>query len=722
MIFGKDAKVVREVKGKELVGLSYKSPFDDLPYVKKLTREEKEKFHKVIVTDSLLMPITTEEGTGLVHTSTSTGEEDHKLGKKLGLPVNPAINDKGEYLDSFGILSGKNAKKEPELIFNILDEKGFLFKVENYTHRYPACWRCKTELMWKVTDEWYIAMDSLPKKEEQKNLSNKTLRQRMIEIAKKIKWLPGFGLERELDWLTNMHDWLISKKNRFWGLALPVWECPECNYFEVIGSKEELREKSSSGWENFEGKTPHKPQIDEIKINCPKCNGVMERIEPVGNPWLDAGIVAFSTISENNKACLFEKSSEVPLYFTDKKVWQEWFPADFITESFPGQFKNWFYSLIAMSAVLENTEPAKTILGFATLLAEDGRAMHKSLGNAIEFGEGAEKIGVDVMRWLFVRQNPAENLLFGYKVADETRRRFHLKLWNVYNFFITYANLDSWKPEGIKTPSFDTEKSNPLDRWIIARLNQTIKECSEKLDNFDAYSASGEIENLVNDLSNWYIRRSRERVGLVASCEEDKNNFYKTCYQVLLNLSYLLAPFTPYLADLIYTNLTKKESVHLADWPGPVSLKHKDLDLIEEMAALREIVEKVHAVRKESKIPVRQPLKSVKVTLSLLPDFSEKLLAIAREELNIKEIIFVKGKEGIELDTRITPELAEEAKARELIRSIQEKRKDLGLSLTQKAKVISPWVPENGGLTDKILRKTMTSSLQKGRTFKVEKE
>ena len=212
-----------------------------------------------------------------------------------------------------------------------------------------------------------------------------SLRERMKNSASKINWIPGFGMEREMDWLNNMHDWLISKKNRYWGLALPIWECKKCGNFEVIGSKEELNERSVTG--KLKG-TPHKPQIDEIKIKCSKCGEITQRIEPVGNPWLDAGIVAFSTISSDNTK---------PLYLTDRKEWQKWFPAEFITESFPGQFKNWFYSLIAMSTVLEDINPMKTVLGFGSMLDEHGEAFHKSKGNSIEFNEGADKIGVDVM-------------------------------------------------------------------------------------------------------------------------------------------------------------------------------------------------------------------------------------------------------------------------------------------------------------------------------------
>ena len=704
------AKVIKTVKGVKLEGFEYESPFDSLPVVAQALRKYPTKMHKVILTDKLLMPITTDEGTGLVHTSTSTGEEDHRLGEKLGLPTTPAINDRAEYLKGFGKFEGKNAKKHPELIIDYLKENKvngspWIYKVVPYAHRYPVCWRCKTELVWKVTDEWYIAMDK-PLKDKS------TLRQRMIKVAKKIKWIPSFGLERELDWLNNMHDWLISKKNRYWGLALPIWECPKCGEFEVIGGKEELKKRAVSGWSEFEGKSPHKPQIDDVKIKCSKCGEIASRIEPVGNPWLDAGIVSFSTIKKDNKG--------KPLYLADKSEWKKWFPADFITESFPGQFKNWFYSLIAMSTALENREAFREVLGFAELLGEDGSPMHKSKGNLIEFNNAADKIGVDVLRWMYATQNPSENLLFGYKVADEVRRRFHIKLWNIYNFFVTYANLDNWEPNK-DDKVIDISRDNILDKWILARFVQTQQKVTKSINKYDAYSASFEIEAFVEDFSNWYIRRSRERVGPAAVNKKDKEDFYQTTYYLLLTLSKILAIFTPFMADNIYSNLTKGKSVHLADWPEELVEIDEGEKLIDDMRMIRSIVERIHSARKEAKIAVRQPLASATLvgeTINI-SDVDEKLLGLAKEELNVKSIKSEKGKEGVVLDTTITPELEEEAKARELVRRIQTARKELGFDLGQKSKVVSPWIPSDRNLLERVKSRSLTSVLKYGDKFEV---
>jgi isoleucyl-tRNA synthetase len=726
--------VVKAASGEKLLGTRYMGAFDDLPAVTAVSKKYSENFHSVVPTDSMIMPITTTEGTGLVHTAVSAGTEDFKLGQKLGLPMIPVIKDDATYLDNFGFLSGQNAKDDPWLVLGYLKQlkkagKEFYYKIEKYTHRYPACWRCKTELVWKVTDEWYVAMDKPAQitnnklhspKNETENTDNRTLRQRMIDVTKKIKWIPGFGLEREIDWLNNMHDWLISKKNRYWGLALPIWECDKCHNFEVIGSKEELERKAVEGWDSFKDRTPHKPHIDLVKVKCSSCGHIMSRIEPVGNPWLDAGIVAYSTVSENNKAANFEASKTKPLYLSDKNKWKDWVPADFITESFPGQFKNWFYSLIAMSTVMEDINPFKTVLGFGTLLAEDGRPMHKSWGNSIEFTEGADTIGVDVMRWMYARQNPADNLLFGYKNADEVRRSFHLTLWNVYNFFVTYANLNNWEPK----KELKLKVNNLLDGWIVTRLYQSIVDTTALLEKYDARSASEVLESFVNDMSLWYVRRSRDRVSLSSSDKSDTLDFLNFTYFVLINISKVLAPFVPFLSESMYTNLSKDSSVHLASWPSEKDLKtmlgivSRNIDpnsLLDQMKIIRAIVEKGHSLRKENGIAVKQPLSLLTVQLNDLLD--DRLTDLLKAELNVKEVKYVikKGEMKVTLDTKVTVDLMEEMKVRELIRKIQNERKEMGLNLTQKVDVENEWIPENKDFVQLIIKKAQVRELIEGK-------
>ena len=736
---GVRAKELKVTRGSKLIGLRYIGAFDTLPAIKSGTAKN-DKFHTVAATDHLILPISTDEGTGVVHVSTGTGAEDHRFGKKIGLPVVAAIDDSANYLNGFGFLAGKNAKIDPKLVIDYLrnfEDGKYLYKTMNYTHRYPSCWRCKTELVWKMTDEWYIAMDKPSRMASRKSQvaklekwkdgedevkpppDTRTLRERMKAVTEKINWVPAFGLDREMDWLTNMHDWLISKKNRYWGLALPIWECKKCRNFEVFGSKEELKERSVEGWRGFAGKSPHKPQIDAVKIKCSKCGAIASRIEPVGNPWLDAGIVPFSTISENNKACGFDVTKTKPLYLTERETWQKWFPADFITESFPGQFKNWFYAIIAMSTVLEDVNPIRTVLGFATMVDASGRGFHKSLGNSIEFVEGADKAGADVIRWMCARQNPAENLQFGYEAADEVRRKFHLKLWNIYNFFVTYANLDGWTATSRRKPG---KPANILDKWILVRLNQTVNQVSGFLEKFDAVNASGEIEKFVDDFSLWYIRRSRDRVGPAKDSENDSNAFYATTYYTLSCLCKIMAPFTPFMADMIYTNLTKEDSVHLANWPEFVDASHlssTDATLLEEMDKIREIIEKIHAKRKESGIPVRQPLAKAKV-YGQSTKIGKEILDLACQELNIKTIQFLGGSDKIELDIKITPELKEEEEVRELVRSIQEDRKKLGLNLGQFVDVSLEKLPTRLELTEWMTKKAQIANLKKGK-YKVTK-
>lgn len=686
-VFNSEYKILKTVKGNELVGLKYIGPFDDLERVLQAKKSNPQTFHTVLDSKEF---VNATEGTGIVHIAPGCGQEDFVLGKEKNLPIIEAIDEEANYLLGFGNLSRKNAKLEPKLVLDhpLLKKKinggNFIYKIVPYTHRYPVCWRCKTELVWRVVEEWYIAMDPF--------------REKMMEVAKKINWIPKWGLDLELDWLKNMGDWLISKK-RYWGLALPIWEC-SCGYYEVIGSKEELNQKAVEGWSKFEGHSPHRPWIDEVKIKCSKCGKTISRIKDVGNPWLDAGIVSFSTLIDPKTGKLS--------YLTDKKYWRQWFPADFVTECFPGQFKNWFYSLLAMATVLENKPPFKNLLGHALVRDEKGEEMHKSKGNAIWFDEAAEKMGVDVMRWMYVTQNPEINLNFGYNIADKTRRRFHLLLWNIYNFFVTYANLAKFNTQASKFKISE----NVLDKWITSRFQKVIKLVTESLDKYDAYTASRTIENfVVDDFSLWYIRRSRDRVSPTASDLKDKEKCFETLYCVIVELSKLLAPFIPFLAEEIFKNLTSKESVHLEDWPKFHS-RLMDVELEENMKVVRKICELGHSRRKELKIKVRQPLLKLKIK-NLNRIINNDLLNLVKDELNVKQIEIKKG-DGeleIEIDSKITPELKKEGEAREIIRKIQEARKEAGCRLDEIVEVGLPsWPKEFENL---ILKETLASKLFK---------
>ena len=393
---------------------------------------------------------------------------------------------------------------------------------------------------------------------------------------------------------------------------------------------------------------------------------------------MDAGIVPYSTISEENQG--------EPLYNKDKNEWRKWFPANFITESFPGQFKNWFYALIAESTVLENEPPFERVLGFATQLGEDGRPMHKSWGNAIEFNEGADKIGVDVMRWMFARHNPADNMLFGYKKADEVRRQFYLMLWNIYKFFVEYANLDKYNVETKHALSLP-ESKNILDKWILSKFATTAISVEKNLKEFSAKDAALEIEKFVSDLSTWYIRRSRDRVWVNSDNKVDKNTFYGTLYYILVNLSIITSPFIPFVSEEIYTNLTAKESVNLEDWPSfaKASEGKPEIDekLEKEMEMARKIVEAGQSVRKVAAVKIRIPLAKLMVKVDLtvnIKSIPDEIWDVVLKELNVKNLTVNNNFHYPKKEVKVTEaQLEKEGKLRELIRQIQSERKLKGL-------------------------------------------
>ena len=679
-IFGIEYSLEESIKGQDLKGIKYEAPFDDLPRVKKISAEKPDTFHTVVLDKDLVTEI---EGTGIVHCAPGAGEEDFKIGQREDLAVIDVIDESAVYLDDMYNFSGKNAKENPEIIFDYLKnyKSGeFFYKIEDYTHRYPTCWRCKTELVWRIVDEWYISMDKI--------------RKPLMEITKKINWIPSFGKERELDWLKNMHDWLISKK-RYWGLALPIFECQKCSNFEVIGSKEELKERAVEGWEDFEGNSPHKPWVDNVKIKCQKCGEIVSRIKDVGNPWLDAGIVPFSTMK----------------YFSDKDYWKKWFPAELVCESFPGQFKNWFYSLLVMSAVLEDKNPMKTIFGYASVRDEKGEEMHKSKGNAIWFDDAVEKIGADPMRWLYARQNPAENLGFGYNVAEETKRKL-MTLYNSYVFFSTYINKDELSDEMLKI-----KPENILDKWILQKIDKLTLLVESSIESYNVARAILAIEDFfINDLSLWYIRRSRKRFH---EDNPERNGAISAFYYVLSNLTKVISPIMPFFAEQMYQDLKIKnmpESVHLCDWPKLDKNKIDD-NLEEKMDEVRSIVNLALAERIIKGIKVRQPLATLKIkNIRSKIQNNDNLLDLIKDEVNVKEIIFDGNiNNEVELDTNITEELKGEGLIRELIRHLQDMRKSLGLKPSDRISIFISGIEE----LNKIIEKNKEFILSQARAVEI---
>jgi isoleucyl-tRNA synthetase len=635
-------EVVGELSGAEMVGWPYDGPFDELPaqghphgYPEEIARVvEKQGWapatpareaHRVIPWKD----VGEAEGTGIVHIAPGCGKEDFGLGKEDGLPPVAPLDEYGVFLRGFGPLEGRSAldRATTDAILDNLRGKNLLLEVERYPHKYPHCWRCKTELLFRLVDEWFIAM---------------SWREEIKEVVKKIRWLPEEinGQARELDWLTNMGDWMISKK-RFWGLALPIWVDEATGDFEVIGSRAELRERAVEGWEQFEGQSPHRPWVDQVKIRNPKTGNLMSRIPDVGNPWLDAGIVPYSTMGYNR----------------DREYWEKWFPADFITECFPGQFRNWFYALLAMSTMMENREPFKVLLGHGLVRDQWDRPMHKSAGNAIPFEGAADegygltdpkgKVGhyppmsADLIRWMFCRHNPAANLDFGPVPAEKLRAAFTLKLLNSYAFLCNYAKLDDFDPEA---PAVAMRERPDIDRWILSDLQHLIRTAREAFEEYRLMDFCLEAERFVDDkLSNWYIRRNRPRFWK-GEHGPDKQAAYQTLHAVVTTLAKLFAPIMPFFSEAMYQNLVpqgkgRPTSIHLCEYPQ-VDEALIDEELSADMEALLRLVSLGSAARNVLKIRVRQPLAEMKVQSGDERDRRavERFADQMCEELNVKKV------------------------------------------------------------------------------------
>jgi isoleucyl-tRNA synthetase len=633
-------EVLEERPGRDLIGWRYEGPFDDLPAVRAAFARDRDPAYEHAVV--AWAEVGEEEGTGIVHIAPGCGAEDYQLGKALGLPMVAPLDESGVFLDGFGSLTGRDVRDVTEPIVEHLRRTHRFQRLEPYRHRYPHCWRCNTPLVFRLVDEWYVSMGPVydqPRASLTPAQVDASLRYQIMEVVDQIRWIPSFGYERELDWLLNMHDWMISKK-RYWGLALPIYDCPACGTFDVVGGRDELRERAIEGWEILEGHTPHRPYVDAVRIACRSCGAPVERIPDVGNPWLDAGIVPFSTLHFR----------EEPAY------WAKWFPADFITESFPGQFRNWFYSMLAMSTVLRREPPFRTIFGYATLFGEDGRPMHKSWGNAIEFDEAAERMGVDVMRWLYASARPEDNIRFGWHAADEARREL-LVLWNVYAFFVTYARLAGWSPDDEAPPVADRP---PLDRWVLSRTARLAVDVEDRLRDVDAVAASRRIATFIDDLSTWYLRLSRKRFSRNDDAA-DRAAAFATLHETLAATTRIVAPILPFLAETIHQNLVAEavdgapESVHLARWPSDELAAARAPELEAAMATARIAVELARTLRGSAGLRIRQPLARMWLALPG-GELAERdaLLGLVAEEVNVKAVELIADDSSL-VERRIKP-------------------------------------------------------------------
>ena len=580
------------LKGRELVGSSYRGPFDEL-------EAQGGVDHRVIPWEE----VGEEEGTGVVHIAPGCGAEDYELSKVHGLPVIVPINEAGDYRDGFGLLTGRNIRETNPAIFADLKRKGLLYRLEDYSHRYPTCWRCGEELAFRLADEWFI--------------SAQEIREPMKTASATVNWVPPSGGKRMEDWLNNMGDWNISRK-RYWGLPLPFYPCQSCQQLLVIGSRAELEQRATGGLDQL--RELHRPWIDEVKVRC-DCGAEVERIVEVGDAWLDAGIVPYSTLQ----------------YLSDRAYWQAWFPADFITEM-REQIRLWFYSMLFMSVTLENCSPYLAVLAYEKLMDESGRPMHKSLGNAIWFDEAAERMGADVMRWLYAGHNILANLNFGYGPAEEAKRRL-LTLWNVYGFYVLYAETDRFDPRVASVPVAERPL---LDRWILARWQEVVAAVRVGLDNWEAATLVRQVERFTDDLSNWYVRRSRSRFWK-AEDDRDKAAAFATLYEVLYGLVRLLAPVLPFTTEAMYQNIvravdpTAPESVHHTSYPEPDQARAAH-DLVAEMELARRIASLGHAARKSAGLRVRQPLAAVRVAGADAERLSDDVSRLVADELNVKRV------------------------------------------------------------------------------------
>lgn len=659
----------KKVDSKDLLKLEFEALYDNLPVQKDVRH--------FVVDWELAEP---SEGTGVVHIAPGCGAEDFDLGKEVGASVDLSpLDTTGHFVDGYGELSGKYAHDVADEVIAFLKEKNRLYKTETITHSYPHCWRCKTKCLFRLEDNWFINIKKI-KPELRKQASN-------------ARWIPEFAEKRMQDWLNNMGDWMISR-NRFYGLSLPFYECGKCDTLTLIESKDELRSLAVKPELVDELPSLHRPWIDDIKIKCPKCGKEVSRIPDVGDCWLDAGVVPFSTLK----------------YFDDPEYWKKWFPAEFICEMVE-QVRLWYYSMLVYGVIFENKIPYKNVLNHGEVRDESGERFSKSKVNYIPFDDAADKTGSDVIRWVYATQSVGTNVRFGWGIADEARRKFHLPFWNSYGYFATYANVHKFTAKDVSLKNLHV-----LDKWILSELYEITRLTVEKLDEYDIATPSRKLELFIQDISTWYIRRSRSRF-----MEGDKSAL-STLYTVLLTLTKLLAPVVPFITEEIYQSLKTDEdleSVHLCDFPEPDET-YKNENLIANMDIVRRVCALGQAARVDAGMKVRQPLAQLEIKGITL---EETLLDIVKEEINVKKVTLVdkittaKGwnvqednTTTVSLDTNLTDELKQKGLLREVMRKVQQARKDAGLKMGEMIAV------EIGTSSDNIKKTVETNKDELKRT------
>ncbi|MHA1506214.1 MAG: isoleucine--tRNA ligase [Candidatus Asgardarchaeia archaeon] len=595
-------ELVEVFGGKELEGWKYKPLFD--------YADVDDNAYYVILADF----VTLEEGTGIVHIAPAYGEEDYEVSKEYNLPVVQLVNQDGKFVEEAEKWAGMFFKEADPYIIKDLEERGLLYKHGEYEHDYPFCWRCETPLLNYARNTWYIKMSDL--------------RDELLRNNDMINWVPDYIKHGRFgNFLENVVDWALSRE-RYWGTPFPMWVCEKCEYKMMIGSREELKKYAIN---KPRKEDLHKPYIDEVILRCPKCGGNMKRVPDLIDVWYDSGAAPFA---------------QYHYPFENKELFEESFPADFICEAVD-QTRGWFYSLLAISTALFNKPAYKNVLVLGLILDEKGQKMSKSKGNVIDPWEVFNKFGADSFRWyLTSTAAPWDPIKFRMSSVEEVSRRFLDTLWNVYTFFVTYARIDNYDPREEHLPYEEREE---IDRWIISRLNSVTKEVTEYMDNFLLHKAARVLESFVIDeLSNWYVRRSRRRFW-TEEMNKSKKSAYDTLYEVLFDTIKLLAPFVPFITEHIYQNLVVSvyedaaESVHYLDYP----VANEDLidkGLEEAMDHVLRIVESGRLARFKAKIKARQPLREVlvKCPKEIVNELS-RFEDVIKEELNVKRVTFVEN-------------------------------------------------------------------------------
>jgi isoleucyl-tRNA synthetase len=608
-----DATFTERLRGSELVGRRYEGPFDQLPAAAGVE-------HRVIPWDEVSM----EEGTGLVHIAPGCGAEDFELSRVHDLPVVQPVDESGRFYQEFGWLHGLSTGDSAEQIAADLAERGRLIEAGTIEHRFPFCWRCHTPLIFRISDDWFIAADEL--------------RPRLIRANATVAWTPEYFGKRMDDWLRNLGDWNISRR-RYYGLPLPFYPC-ECGHLNVIGSRAELEERATGGLDQLE--ELRRPWIDDVPIRCAECGEEVHRIPEVGDVWLDAGIVPFSTLGWENPVTVPEgygtgaakglTTADLP----DHAYWETWFPADLVSEM-REQIRLWFYSQLFMSVVLVDRAPFTTVLGYEKMLDEHGREMHGSWGNLIPAEEAFDRMGADVMRWQYCAQPPDRNLLFGYGPAHEIRRKL-LRLWNSVIVLTDYGAIEEFAPRYSDLDAGPVDAAlEPLDRWLLARTQTLVAEATDAYEALLTYRVVDAFERFLDDLSNWYIRRSRPRFW-----RGDEAAFRTLWYAIVQSLR-VVAPVLPFLTEHLWRHVVgdpcgeeAPESVHLGGWPEIAEALVDDA-LLAEMAEARRVAELGHRARATAGVKLRQPLRR------LVVEGADRAAAHAdtiRDELRVKELEF----------------------------------------------------------------------------------